>query len=336
MNKDKEAKSGKSSLSDTIKQIRKRFGPDSIMMLNEKPKVDVDAISTGSIGIDAAIGIGGLPRGRVVEMYGPESSGKTTLALHVIAEAQKRGLACAFVDAEHAMDPEYAAKIGVQTDKLFISQPENGEQAMQIIDALVRGGEVGVVVVDSVAALTPRAEIEGEIGEVKIGALARLMSQSLRVLSGSISRSKCIVIFINQIRMNIMAAASWGAPPETTSGGKALKFYASVRLEIRKKEAIKRGEKVIGSMTRVKIAKNKVGSPFKVAEVDIIYGEGISREAELLLLGEKYGVVDHSSSGYSFGSEKLGRGYESARLFLKENQKVAGGIRKQVMVKINE
>lgn len=332
MKKEKTVKTKSSTLEATIKEIRKKFGEDSIMMLNEKPHVDVEAISTGSIGVDMAIGIGGLPRGRVVEIYGPESSGKTTLALHVIAEAQKRGMACAFIDAEHAMDPQYAEKLGVKTDLLFISQPENGEQAMQIVDQLVRGGEIGVVVIDSVAALTPKAEIEGEIGEVKIGALARLMSQSLRVLSGSIARSKTLVIFINQIRMNIAAASSWGAPPETTSGGKALKFYASVRLEVRRKEAIKKGDEVIGIGTRVKVAKNKVGSPFRVTEVDIIYGEGISKEAEILAMGEKYGVI----SGYSFGDIKLGRGYESARQFLKENKNLTELIRTQVVAKINE
>lgn len=336
MNKKKEKveKAGKSSLKDTIKSIRSKFGDDSIMMLEETTHVDFEALKTGSIGLDFALGIGGLPKGRIVEIYGPESSGKTTLALHVIAEAQKLGMDCAFIDAEHAMDPLYAKRLGVEIDKLLISQPNNGEEGLQIVDALVRGGQVGVVVIDSVAALTPRAVLEGEIGEIKIGALARLMSQSLGILTASIAKSKTIVIFINQTRMNIAAAATWGAPPETTAGGKALKFYASVRLEIKKIQTIKKGEETVGGRARVKVVKNKVAPPYKIAEFDIMFNEGISVEGELLMLGDLHGVVEKNTLGYSWGDTKLGRGYDSARLFLKENPDVTKTIQAEVLAKM--
>lgn len=323
--KQKPEKKGASTLKDTIRDIRKKFGPESIMTLDETPRVDVESLPSGSLGVDLAIGIGGYPRGRIVEIFGPESSGKTTLALHAIAEAQRRGWECAFIDAEHAMDPQYAAKLGVDTSKLLIAQPGTGEDAMQIVDALVRGGKVGVIVVDSVAALTPRAEIEGEIGEVKIGALARLMSQSLRMLTASIHSSNTIVIFINQIRMTMITFG--GGNPETTAGGKALKFYASVRLDIRRIAAIKKGEDTVGARAKVKVVKNKVAAPFKVAEVDIMYNEGISREAELLDLGEKYGVV----KDLVFKGERLGRGRDSARLWLREHPEIADLIRTEVL-----
>lgn len=332
--KAKTEKKGASKLKDTISDIRSKFGNDSIMMLQEKPNVDVEALSSGSIGLDYALGIGGYPKGRIIEIYGPESSGKTTMTLHAIAEAQKRGMSCAFIDAEHAMDPRYAKQLGVQTDKLLISQPNNGEEAMQIVDALVRGGEVGVIVIDSVAALTPRAEIEGEIGEIKIGALARLMSQSLRILTASVHKSNTIVIFINQTRMNIAAAATWGAPPETTAGGKALKFAASVRLEVKRIATIKKGEDPVGNKTRIKVVKNKVAAPFGVAEVDILFNVGISQEGELLALGELHGVLEKSTGGYAWGDTKLGRGYEAASQYLRENPTIAESIKAEVINKI--
>lgn len=327
--KTKEKKSGSgSSLEQTLKDIRAKFGDEAIMVLDEKPAVDVEALDTGSIGLDMALGIGGLPRGRIVEIYGPESSGKTTLALSVVAQAQRRGWDCAFIDAEHAMDPLYANRLGVKTDKLLICQPGTGEEAMQIVDSLVRGGKVGVIVVDSVAALTPRAELEGEIGDIKVGALARLMSQSLRMLTASVARSKTIVIFINQIRMTMMTFG--GANPETTSGGKALKFYASVRLDIRRIATIKKGDDPIGSRVKIKVTKNKVASPFKVAELDILYNEGISRHGELLALGEMHGLI----KSYVFGDVKLGRGYESARDFLKQNPDVMAQLEAEIVAQI--
>lgn len=338
MNKKKEKKEkvDGSSIKDTIKEIRSKFGNDSIMMLGEKPAVDVDSLSTGSIGVDYALGIGGLPKGRIIEIYGPESSGKTTLALHVIAEAQKKGIDCAFIDAEHSMDPRYSKNLGVQTEKLLISQPNNGEEAMQIVDTLVRSGKIGVIVVDSVAALTPRAIIEGEVGEIKIGALARLMSQSLGMITASVHKSNTVVIFLNQLRMNIAAASSWGAPPEQTAGGKALKFYASVRIEIKRIANIKKGEDVVGGKARVKIVKNKVASPFKTAEFDIMFNQGISREGELLLLGDIYGIVEKGTGGYSWGDTKLGRGQEASCQFLKENPKIAEAIHAEVLSKLKE
>jgi recombination protein RecA len=290
------------------------------MRLGEKPVVEIEAISTGSLSLDIALGIGGLPKGRIVEIYGPESSGKTTLALHVIAEAQKSGGVCAFVDAEHALDPIYARKLGVDLDDLLVSQPDTGEQALEITDTLVRSGAVDVLVIDSVAALTPRAEIEGEMGDSLPGLQARLMSQALRKLTASISKSKTLVIFINQIRMKI--GVMYGNP-ETTTGGNALKFYASVRLDIRRTGQIKERDEVVGSETRVKVVKNKVAPPFKQVQFDIIYGEGVSKMGELIELGVKAGIIDKSGAWYAYGSQKIGQGKEAARRFLKENKAVA-------------
>ncbi len=321
------------SIEDTIKQIQTKFGEGAIMKLGDKPKVSIDAISTGSIGLDNALGVGGLPRGRIVEIFGPESSGKTTLTLHVVAEAQKRGGICAFVDAEHAMDPEYAKKLGVKTNELLISQPDTGEQALEIVESLVRSGKIDVVVIDSVAALTPKDEIEGDMGAHHVGKQARLMSQALRKLTAITARSKTIVIFINQIRMQI--GVMFGNP-ETTPGGKALKFYTSVRLDIRKIAQIKKGEESVGSRTRVKVVKNKVAAPFRDTEFDIMYGEGISREGELLALGEKFGIIEKSGAAYSFGKEKLGRGYDAARTFLKENTPVRNDLLKEIKKKFVE
>jgi recombination protein RecA len=332
--KEKIEKIAGGSIKDTIKDIRGKFGSDAIMMLGEKPAVDIDALSTGSIGIDHALGIGGLPRGRIIEVFGPESSGKTTLALHVIAEAQKKGQDCAFIDAEHSMDPRYAKNLGVLIDKLLISQPNNGEEALQIVDSLVRSNKIGVIVVDSVAALTPRSVIEGEIGQNHVGALARLMSQSLNMLKGVVSKSNTIVIFINQLRMNIAAATSWGAPPEQTAGGKALKFYSDVRIEIKRIATIKKGEIPVGGRARVKIVKNKVASPFGVAEFDVLFDQGISREGELLSLGDIHGVLEKSTAGYAWGDTKLGRGYDTSIVFLKENPDVANSIYQEILVKL--
>jgi recombination protein RecA len=321
------------TIEDTIKEIKTKFGEDAIMKLGEKPKVDIDVISTGSIGLDWALGIGGLPRGRVVEIFGPESSGKTTLALHVIAEAQKGNGVCAFIDAEHAMDPEYAKKLGVNTKELLISQPNTGEQALEIVESLVRSKKIDVIVVDSVAALTPKDEIEGEMGAHHVGKQARLMSQALRKLTAIVAQSKTIVIFINQIRMKI--GVMFGNP-ETTPGGKALKFYTSVRIDIRRIAQIKKGNDVVGSRTRAKVVKNKVAAPFRLTEFDIIYGEGISKEGELLALGEKFGIVSKSGTSYSYGEVKLGRGYDAARKFLQENSKVAKEIFTEIRKKWKE
>jgi recombination protein RecA len=312
------------ALDAALSQIERAFGKGSIMRLGKnQPLVEIDTVSTGSIGLDIALGVGGLPRGRVVEIYGPESSGKTTLALHTIAEAQKKGGVCAFVDAEHALDPIYARKLGVQLDDLLISQPDAGEQALEIADTLVRSGAVDVLVVDSVAALVPRSELEGEMGEVQPGQQARLMSQALRKLTSSISRSKTLVIFINQIRMKI--GVMYGSP-ETTTGGNALKFYASVRLDIRRIGAIKEREEVVGNQTRVKVVKNKVAPPFKQVEFDIMYGEGVSKMGELIDLGVKGNIVEKSGSWFSFDSQRLGQGRENAKQFLKANPDVAGRI----------
>lgn len=318
---------GIASIAETLRAIKTKFGDDSIMTLDESKKVDIDAIPTGSFGLDDALGIGGFPRGRIIEIFGPESSGKTTLSLHAVAEAQKLGGICAFIDAEHAMDPEYARNIGVKLDELLISQPDNGEQALEIVESLVRSGKIDIIVIDSVAALTPRDEIEGEMGAHHVGKQARLMSQALRKLTGIVAKSKTVVIFINQIRMQV--GVMFGNP-ETTPGGKALKFYTSVRLDIRRIAQIKKGEEVVGGRHRVKVVKNKVASPFRTAEFDLIYGEGISREGELLALGEKYGLVKKSGASYTYlppgGDEstevKLGRGYDAARTFLRENPKV--------------
>jgi recombination protein RecA len=308
------------ALSAALKQIDQAFGKGSVMRLGEKPVVEIEAISTGSLSLDIALGIGGLPKGRIVEIYGPESSGKTTLALHCIAEAQKSGGVCAFVDAEHALDPIYARKLGVDLDDLLVSQPDTGEQALEITDTLVRSGAIDVLVIDSVAALTPRAEIEGEMGDSLPGLQARLMSQALRKLTASINKSKTLVIFINQIRMKI--GVMYGNP-ETTTGGNALKFYSSVRLDIRRTGQIKERDEVIGSETRVKVVKNKVAPPFKQVQFDIIYGEGISKTGELIELGVKAGVIDKSGAWYAYGSQKIGQGKEAARRFLKENKAVA-------------
>jgi recombination protein RecA len=312
------------ALEAALVQIERAFGKGSIMKLGQRePASSADVVSTGSLSLDIALGIGGLPRGRVIEIYGPESSGKTTLALHVIAEAQKKGGACAFIDAEHALDPAYAKKLGVNVDELLISQPDNGEQALEIADTLVRSNAIEVLVVDSVAALVPRAEIEGEMGDPQMGLHARLMSQALRKLTGTISKSNCMVIFINQIRMKI--GVMFGNP-ETTTGGNALKFYASVRLDIRRIGAIKSGEDVIGNQTRVKVQKNKMAPPFKVVEFDIMYGEGVSKTGELIDLGVKAGVVDKSGAWFSYEGQRIGQGKENVRTFLKEHPDIADKI----------
>ncbi len=312
------------ALSAALSQIERQFGKGSVMKLGKNDKaMDIEAISSGSLGLDIALGIGGLPRGRVVEIYGPESSGKTTLALHTIAEAQKKGGICAFVDAEHALDPIYARKLGVNVDDLLISQPDAGEQALEIADTLVRSGAIDVLVVDSVAALVPRAELEGEMGDVQPGSQARLMSQALRKLTASISRSRTMVVFINQIRMKI--GVMYGSP-ETTSGGNALKFYASVRLDIRRIGAIKERDEVIGNQTRVKVVKNKLAPPFKQVEFDIMYGEGVSKTGELVDLGVKANVVEKSGAWFSYDSQRIGQGRENAKQFLKENPDVAAKI----------
>ncbi|MBB3959232.1 recombination protein RecA [Aureimonas phyllosphaerae] len=308
------------ALDAALSQIERAFGKGSIMRLGATEKLDIETISTGSLGLDIALGVGGLPKGRIVEIYGPESSGKTTLALHTVAEAQKGGGVCAFVDAEHALDPVYARKLGVDLDSLLISQPDTGEQALEIVDTLVRSGAIDVLVVDSVAALTPRAEIEGEMGDSLPGMQARLMSQALRKLTGSISRSKCMVIFINQIRMKI--GVMFGSP-ETTTGGNALKFYASVRLDIRRIGSIKEREEVTGNQTRVKVVKNKLAPPFKQVEFDIMYGEGVSKVGELVDLGVKSGIVEKSGAWFSYNSQRLGQGRENSKQFLRDNPAVA-------------
>ena len=325
-------KETKENLQNAIDGIKTKFGEDSIMLMGDSPKKQVDSIPTGSLGLDYAIGIGGIPKGRVIEVFGPESSGKTTLTLHVIAEAQKKNGICAFVDAEHALDPEYAKRIGVKTNDLILSQPDTGEQALDIVDSLVRSNEVDIIVVDSVAALTPKAEIEGDMGDHHIGRQARLMSQALRKLTAIVSKSSCSVIFINQIRMQI--GVMFGNP-ETTPGGKALKFYSSLRLDVRRIAQIKKGDEVMGGRVRVKVVKNKVGSPYKSAEFDLMYNEGITKEGELLALGEKYELVKKAGSSYSYGDEKLGRGYDAARNYLKENKTTAKKIEKEIREKLN-
>lgn len=319
MNKDDSNR--QKALDSALAQIERQFGKGSIMKLGDGNAVqEIEATSTGSLSLDIALGIGGLPKGRIVEIYGPESSGKTTLTLHTVAEEQKKGGVCAFVDAEHALDPQYAKKLGVDLDELLISQPDTGEQALEIVDTLVRSGAVSLVVVDSVAALTPKSELEGDMGDSSVGVHARLMSQAMRKLTGSIARSNCMVIFINQIRMKI--GVMFGSP-ETTTGGNALKFYSSVRLDIRRIGAIKDRDEVVGNATRVKVVKNKVAPPFKQVEFDIMYGEGISKMGELLDLGVKAGVVDKSGAWYSYGDERIGQGKENAKTFLKENSKFA-------------
>jgi len=338
MTKIKEPKPVMAGIEETIKTIQSRFGEGAIMKLGDQPKVGVGAISTGSLGLDLALGIGGVPRGRVIEIYGPESSGKTTLALHIVAEAQRAGGICAFIDAEHALDPDYSRRLGVKIDDLLISQPDYGEQALEIAESLIRSGKIDVIVIDSVAALTPKDEIEGDVGAYHVGKQARLMSQALRKMTAIVAKSKTVVIFINQIRMQI--GVMFGNP-ETTPGGKALKFYASVRLDIRRIAQIKKGEEVMGGRVRVKVVKNKVAAPFKMAEFDILYNEGISPEGEMLALGEKQGLIAKSGTSYSYqpkdkdgqasGEEiKLGRGYDSARLFLRDNPKIKNELVKKI------
>ncbi len=329
----KKQKSEDKDVLSALADLRAKFGEDAIMTLGEQPQTSVDAISSGSIGVDWALGIGGFPRGRIIEIFGPESSGKTTLALHTVAEAQKQGGICAFIDAEHALDPEYAKRIGVKTSELLISQPDTGEQALEIVEGLVRSGKVDVIVVDSVAALTPKDEIEGDMGAHHVGKQARLMSQALRKLTAIVAKSKAVVIFINQIRMQI--GVMFGNP-ETTPGGKALKFYTSVRLDIRRIAQIKKGTEIMGGRHKVKVVKNKVAAPFRVVEFDLLYNEGISREGELLALGEKYGLVSKSGASYSYGEHKLGRGYDAARTFLRENKKVANELLKEIKKALKE
>ena len=316
------------SLETALSQIERNFGKGSIMKLGQdNPVIDIESISTGSISLDIALGIGGLPKGRIIEIYGPESSGKTTLALHVVAEEQKKEGICAFVDAEHALDPGYAKKLGVNLDELLISQPDTGEQALEITETLVRSGAVSLVVVDSVAALTPRSELEGDMGDAQVGAQARLMSQAMRKLTGSISRSNCMVIFINQIRMKI--GVMFGSP-ETTTGGNALKFYASVRLDIRRIGALKDRDEVIGNSTRVKVVKNKVSPPFKQVEFDIMYGEGISKVGEIIDLGVKFDIIEKSGAWFSYGDERIGQGRENAKKFLIDNHEIAHEIEEKI------
>jgi len=331
----KEERKDSAKIAEALRSIKTKFGDEAIMTFGANQKVDIDSISTGSIGLDDALGIGGLPRGRIVEIYGPESSGKTTLSLHTIAEAQKDGGVCAFIDAEHAMDPEYAKNLGVKMDELLISQPDHGEQALEIVESLVRSGDLDVIVIDSVAALTPKDEIEGEMGAHHVGKQARLMSQALRKLTGIVAKSKTTVIFINQIRMQI--GVMFGNP-ETTPGGKALKFYTSVRLDIRRIAQIKKGDEVVGGRHRVKVVKNKIAAPFRTTEFDLIYGEGISREGELLALGEKFKMVAKAGASYSYtppgGDEstivKLGRGYDAARKTLRGDKKLTNEILRNI------
>ncbi|HUN26058.1 MAG TPA: recombinase RecA [Steroidobacteraceae bacterium] len=322
----------KKALTAALGQIEKQFGKGSVMRLGDAPASwDVETVSTGSLGLDIALGVGGLPRGRVVEIFGPEASGKTTLTLQVVAEVQRNGGTAAFVDAEHALDPAYAGKLGVDVGELLVSQPDTGEQALEITDMLVRSGAVDLVVIDSVAALTPKAEIEGEMGEMQVGLHARLMSQALRKLTGNIKRSNTIVIFINQIRMKI--GVMFGNP-ETTTGGNALKFYSSVRLDIRRIGAIKTGEEVVGNMTRVKVVKNKVAPPFREAEFEIMYGLGISREGEIIELGSQQGIVEKSGAWYSYKGERIGQGKDNARLYLQQHKEVAHEIEEQVRARL--
>ena len=323
-------KQKKEALEMALGQIERQFGSGAIMRFGQKESLAVESISTGSISLDLALGVGGLPRGRIIEIFGPEGTGKTTLALHSLAESQKRGGVGAFIDAEHAFDPEYAKRLGINVEELLISQPDTGEQALEITETLVRSNAVDVIVIDSVAALVPRAEIEGEMGDAMVGVQARLMSQALRKLTGAISRSKAVVIFINQLRMKI--GIMFGNP-ETTSGGMALKFYASVRLDIRRLEQIKQGEEVIGSHVKVKVVKNKTAPPFRTAEFDIIYGEGISREGDLIDLGTKIGIVTKTGAWYQYGTEKLGQGREAAKEFLQEHAKIAKTIEEEIRKK---
>ncbi|MDO8436370.1 MAG: recombinase RecA [bacterium] len=328
MAKKKEEKKSDGSLQEAVDEIKQRFGEGAIMKLREARAVDIDAIPTGSISLDLALGIGGMPQGRVIEIFGPESTGKSTLALHVCAEAQKRGGVAAFVDAEHSLDPDYSKKLGVNIDELLISQPDSGEQALQIVETLVRSGEVDVIVIDSVAALVPQAEINGEMGEFQIGLQARLMSSALRKLSGIIAKTKTVVIFLNQTRMKI--GVHWGNP-ETTSGGLALKFYASIRIDLRRIAQIKQKDEIVGSRIKAKIVKNKVAPPFKIAEFDIYYNEGISYLSDIINAGLKFGVIKKMGSWFQFEESKLGQGMEASRAFLKENPKVVEQIKKELL-----
>ena len=325
--KEQELKEKNKALEAAISQIDQNFGKGSVMKLGQQQALDIEAVSTGSLSLDLALGIGGLPKGRIIEVYGPESSGKTTLALQVLAEAQKKGGICAFVDAEHALDPIYAKKLGVKTSELLISQPDTGEQALEIADTLIKSGSISVLVIDSVAALTPKAELEGEMGDHHVGLQSRLMSQALRKITGSVSKSNTMVIFINQIRMKI--GVMFGSP-ETTSGGNALKFYSSVRLDIRRIGAIKDKDEIIGNSTRVKVVKNKVAPPFKVVEFDLMYGKGISKTGELVELGVKAGVVEKAGAWYAYKGEKIGQGRENAKIFLEQNPKAAEEIEKTI------
>jgi len=338
--KEKTEKENNATLNDTLKAIQTKFGEGAIIKMGDTPKVGINVIPTGSIGLDMALGVGGIPRGRIIEIFGPESSGKTTLASHIVAEAQKMGGVCAYIDAEHAMDPEYTKRLGVKINDLLVSQPDTGEQALEIVESLVRTGKIDVIVIDSVAALTPKDEIEGDMGAYHVGKQARLMSQALRKLTAIVAKSKTVVIFINQIRMQI--GVMFGNP-ETTPGGKALKFYTSIRLDIRKIAQIKKGEDIVGSRTRVKVVKNKVAAPFKQTEFDIIYNEGISREGEVIALGEKFKIVEKSGNTYNYvptGEKaekvKLGVGYDNTRTFLKENSKITDQILKEVRKKFAE
>lgn len=336
--KEKEKKEIGGEIDATIRSIQTKFGEGAIMKLGDAPKRGINVIPTGSLGLDMALGVGGVPRGRIIEIFGPESSGKTTLALHIVAEAQKMGGVCAYIDAEHAMDPEYAKNLGVHINDLLISQPDHGEQGLEIAESLVRSGKIDVLVVDSVAALTPKDEIEGDMGAHHVGKQARLMSQALRKLTAIVARSNTVIIFINQIRMQI--GIMFGNP-ETTPGGKALKFYTSVRLDIRRIAQIKKGEEVVGGRTRVKVVKNKVASPFKQTEFDIIYGEGISREGEMMALGEKLGIIEKSGASYSYKNKEgekisMGRGYDATRTWLKENPKVLKEFEKEIRARFGE
>lgn len=320
------------SIRDTLNELNKKFGENTVMMLGDKPKVGLEAISTGSFGLDIALGIGGVPLGRIVEIYGPESSGKTTLALHIVAESQKKGGTCAYIDAEHAMDPDYAKKIGVKTDELIITQPNSGEHALEILESMVLSQKFSVIVVDSVAALTPKAELEGEMGDANVGRAGKMMSQAMRKLTGAISDSKTVVVFINQLRA-IIGGFGYG-PQETTSGGKALRYAATIRIDIRRIAQIKKGEDVVGGRVRCKVVKNKVAPPFRTTDFDLIYGEGISKEGELIALGQKYNLITKAPHVYE--DLKLGRGYDAARVYLKENPEVANKIKKEILKAIED
>ncbi len=319
------------ALAAALSQIEKNYGKGSVMKLGQRQEMNIEAIPTGSLGLDVALGIGGIPKGRIIEIFGPESSGKTTLTLHIIAEAQKKGGTCAFIDAEHALDPVYAKKVGVNTDELIISQPDTGEQALEITDTLVRSGAVDLVVIDSVAALVPKAEIDGEMGDSHMGLQARLMSQALRKLTASISRTNCVVIFINQIRMKI--GVMFGSP-ETTTGGNALKFYASIRMDIRRIGSIKDKEEVVGNQTRVKVVKNKVAPPFRTVDFDIMYGSGISREGEIIDIGVKYDFIEKSGSWFSYGDMRIGQGRENAKQYMKDNPAIAEELSEKIKTQL--